>query len=184
MMMVSPSVWLSCCNIRSTSSVVRESRLPVGSSASSKCGGFVIHPVGQADELEHSFRVMPAVGVRRMRGRIIERHPRVVQRAGAGQQIEVLKNEADLRVAQYRALVGGRGGNLLPVQAVASGTGSVEAAKNVHQRALARTADADQRDEFAALDRERHTLEHRDFQIAAPVALANVLQSDEFHGSA
>ena len=95
-----------------------------------------------------------AIGVGGMRGRIVERHPRIVQSAGARQEVEVLEDEADLGVAEVGAIVGRGGGDLFAVEPVLTGGGMVQAAEDVHERALAGAAGADQGHQFAAGDRQ------------------------------
>ena len=117
-------------------------------------GRLVVHTVGQADEPQHRLRVALAVGFRGMRWRVVQRHARVVQRTGPRQQVEVLEDEPDLGVAQGGALVGRQRRDFLPLEAIAAGRGPVQAAEDVHQRALARAARTDQRDELAAGNRQ------------------------------
>ena len=119
--------------------------------------------------------------VGKMRGGVVQRHQHVFQRAGPGQQIEVLEDETDLRVAHHGALLGGQGRDVLPVQPVFSRRGAVQAAEDVHQRALARTAGAHQRDHLATLNLERNALEDRNLQFAALVGFMNVIEVDQFH---
>ena len=104
-----------------------------------------------------------------------------MESAGAGEQIEVLKDEPDFAVTQDGALVCGGGGNLAAIEPVLAGGGTVEAAQNVHESALAGTAGTDESDELAAVDRERDALQDGYGQIAAAVALAKVFETDEGH---
>ena len=117
---------------------------------------------------------MPVVRVR-------QRHDHVVQGAGPRQQVEVLEDEADLAVAQHGPLVGRGIRNLLPVQPILAGGRVVQAAQDVHQRALAGAAGAHQGDQFAAGNSQRNALEHRHVHLAEVVRLVNVLQFYKVH---
>src|SRR5947207_1567210 len=67
-----------------------------------------------------------------------QRHLDVVQGAGPGDEVERLEDEPDLDVADRRQLVVVQVPDVHPVQQVEARCGQVEAADDVHQRALAR----------------------------------------------
>jgi hypothetical protein len=107
-----------------TSTLVRVSRLPVGSSArriagsltraramATRCcwppessGRFVMHAIAEADLIEHRQSLPARVG--NSPGAVVEqRQLDVLHGRGARQQVEALEDEADLLVADRRELV-------------------------------------------------------------------------------
>ena len=136
---------------------VWESRLPVGSSAR-MIDGTIDQGAGDGDALAlaagelvglvHHAR-FHADGRQRALARstrssagdagVNQRQFDVVQRGGAGQQVESLEDEADFFVADARQFVVVQFADQLAVQPVVALAGRVEAADQVHQRGLART---------------------------------------------
>jgi hypothetical protein len=104
----------------------------------------------------------------------------VLQGGRAGQQVEVLEDEADAPVAHQCPLVGGEGGDLLAGQQIAAAGRAVEAAEGVHQRRFARAGRPDEGDELARIDGQRDAAQGHDLHLAEFVDLANRLQLDEF----
>ena len=88
-----------------------------------------------------------------------------------------------LRSSKASAFVGRQRGDFPSLELVTAGRGAVEAAENVHERAFAGAARADQSDQFASGDGKRDALEHRNLQIAAAVAFENIFQPDEPSGA-
>ena len=76
----------------------------------------------------------------------------VVQRGGAGQQIEGLEDESDFLVADAGQFVVVQFADQLAVQPVVALAGRVEAADQVHQRRFARARRSHDGDVFVALD--------------------------------
>src|SRR5262249_39627571 len=72
--------------------------------------------------------------------------------------------------------------DLHSVQPVFAGGGAVQAAQDVHQRALARAAGAHERDHLAPVDGERNALEHGHVDLAEVIGLVNFVEADELHG--
>ena len=81
-----------------------------------------------------------------------QRQLHVVQRSGAGQQVEGLEDEADFLVADARQFVVIQFADQLAVQPVAALAGRVQAADQVHQRGFARARRAHDGDVLVALD--------------------------------
>src|SRR5438105_10081927 len=79
----------------------------------------------------------------------------VLQRRGARQQIEALKDKADVAIANAGALVARHRHDFLARQFEAAGGGTVEAAERIHERRLARSGRAHQRHVLSLLDAER-----------------------------
>ena len=99
-----------------------------------------------------------------------------------GEQVEALEDEADLAVAdRARARRSESRETSWPSSQYSPDGRAVEAAEDVHQRALARAAGAHQRDELAALDRQRDALEHGHVDLAEVVGLGDVVEPDQVH---
>ena len=75
-----------------------------------------------------------------------------MQRGGAGQQVEGLKDEADLFVADARQLVVRHVADQVAIEVVEALGGRVEAADEVHQRRFAGAGGTHDGDIFAAPD--------------------------------
>jgi hypothetical protein len=83
-----------------------------------------------------------------------ERQLHVLERGRAGEQAEVLEDEADLLVAQLGSAVAVEAGHVLAGQEVLAGGGAVEEPEDVHERRLAGARRADHREERALGDLE------------------------------
>jgi hypothetical protein len=95
----------------------------------------MVHALAEVDGLKDELGAGDALG---LRGAVVdERQLDVVQSGGAGEQVEGLKDEADLLVADAGELVVVECGDVVPVEPVAALRGRVEAADEVHQRGLA-----------------------------------------------
>src|SRR5690606_32151730 len=90
----------------------------------------------------------------RARTAIEQRQLDVLQSRGATEQVEALEYEADQAIAHQRTLVGGLLPNVDPRQRVGARRRPIQAAEDVHERALPRAARADDGDELALLDVE------------------------------
>jgi hypothetical protein len=113
-----------------------------------------------------------------------QRHEYVVQRGGSRQQIETLKNKADQPVAQRGPFIRRRARNLLPIQPILPGAGTIQAAENIHQRALARTAGSHQRHQLPLANGQGDTFKHLQIHLSQVVGLANLAQFKQFHNFA
>ena len=157
------------------SPLVVESRFPVGSSASTMLGRFT-----RARAMATRWRSPPESSLGRWPSAIRQsqlrhhrlgqrpalplRHPGVHQgqldvlkRRGTGQEVEGLKYEADLAVADPCELGLVELGDGLAGQPVLASAGRVEAADQIHERRFARTRRARDGDELVAADGEVHS---------------------------
>ena len=194
---VRPSA-LSRAKIARISSVERESRLPVGSSArierrigddrprdrdalllaAGELGGEVVErgrpcrpPPARRRPARRSAAPEPGVG---------ERQLDVRQRRGPRHEVEALEDEADLAVAQVSELVLGDVADVDAVEQVAPGGGRVEAAEHVHQRPLAAARAAHDGHELAPRDAQRDAGQRADLDVLAqPVHALHVLHLDD-----
>ena len=91
------------------------------------------------------------------------RHHHVFQRRQLGEQVVELEDEPERRRSASRRACGrDRSSIRLAVEPDRAGVGRIEQAQHVQQRALARTARADHRDELAPVDLQVDAMEHRD----------------------
>ena len=97
----------------------------------------------------------------------------------AGQQIEVLKDEPDLVIANVRQLIAIERGNIGFIKHVSAGCRPIETTENIHECRFAGTARAHQRDKFAALDFERDAAHRVHFHLAGAVRLVDIAQPDD-----
>ena len=170
------------------STVVFESRLPVGSSAKRMSGSLTSDRAMatrfQPEEREEVLRLLDLLRARLARAAVVfERHEDVLQRGGAGEKVEALEHPADAAPAQVGAVVVGEVRHVLPVELVAAARRRVEEAEDVHECRLAGARRAHERHEFALLDGERDALQHGHVEPTRKVVrLRQVFKVDEGHG--
>jgi len=105
----------------------------------------------------------------------------VIKGAGAGQQIEMLEDKADLAIAHSRQFVAREPGYLLVAQPVVAGCGAVEAAEQVHESGLARSRGTHYRDELPGGNLDRNAAQGMHHRAAHLVFLAQASGADEWH---
>ena len=103
----------------------------------------------------------------------------VVQRGGAGQQIEGLEDEADLLVADARQLVVVQLADQLAVEPVLALGGRIEAADQVHQRGLAGAGGAHDGDVLVVLDAQRDAAQGLHLLLRAHIVGAPQILDDD-----
>src|SRR6184192_1944186 len=81
----------------------------------------------------------PLVPLFRRHSLVEHRQLDVLHRAGAGEQVETLEDEADFPAPDPRQLIAREPAHVLAVEQVAARAGPVEAADQVHEGALPRT---------------------------------------------
>ena len=178
------------------SMLVRVSRLPVGSSARNRIGSLTSAraiatrccwpPESWAGRwCARSPRPTSASfarAVRRVSRRAVavdERQLHVGDRAHPGQQVELLEDEADLRVPDPSQRVVVELRDVASFQEVAARRRGVEASQDAHERRLARARRPHDRDELAGVDRHRHAAERVHHVRAQPVVLRQVPRLDD-----
>ena len=113
--------------------------------------------------------------------RVHERQLDVAQRRRARQQVERLKDEADLFIPDARELVVVHLAHLLAVQEIRAFAGRVEAPDEIHQRRLARARRPHDGHVLAALDLNRHAAQRVDFFRAHHVGFPEIDGFNESH---
>ena len=116
-----------------------------------------------------------ALGGLHLRRAVVEqRQFDVVERRGARQQVEALEDEPDLAVAHDRELVLRHARDVLAVEDVAAARRPIEAPEDVHQRRLAGSGRAGDRDELAGLDVEVRAAQRAHGDLADVVGLDEI----------
>src|SRR6185295_10053786 len=110
----------------------------------------VVEPVREADRAERLQGALPALA--RADAAVDERELHVLERGGARQEVEALEDEPDQPVPDDRAGVVAPPGHVDAIEQVAPPRRAIEAADDVHERALARAALPDDGHELAAAD--------------------------------
>jgi hypothetical protein len=138
----------------------------------------MVEPVSEADAPEHLGRPLPALAGRDAL-RVQQRQFDVFECRCPGQQVEVLKDEAQVPIAELRALVLGHAGYLMSGEQVASARWPIETAEGVHERGLSRTGGSDEGHEFSALDGEGRLLQGVDLDFAQIVSFGDISEFDQ-----
>ena len=102
-----------------------------------------------------------------------------MQRSGAREQVEGLKNEADFLVADARQLVIRHVADQVAVDVVLPAGRRIEAADQVHQGRFARPRRAHDRDVLAALDLDIHSGHGVNLGIAHDIGLPEIVGADD-----
>src|SRR4029453_5878604 len=110
---------------------------------------------------------------------INQRQLRVLARRCAAQQIETLKHETELAIADLRELITIEPGNVCIIQEILTGTWPVEAAKDVHERRFACAARAHLSEEFAFVNFQRNAAHGGHFHFACVIDLMHVNELNE-----
>ncbi len=139
----------------------------------------MLHAVGEPDPGQRLLGPAPAL-LARQPG-VDQRQLDVVQRVGAGQQVEGLEHEADLAVADRGQLVVRELLDRGAVQAVGARGRLVEAADHVHQGGLAAARGTHDGHVLAAVDREIDAVERVHLLGAHVVDLGDLRELDQRH---
>ncbi len=110
---------------------------------------------------------------------IDQRQLDILDRRGAGEQVEALEHEAEIMPAQQRALLAVEPPDLDAVEKVAAARRLIEAADDVHGRRLARARWAHHRHELAFADAEADAVKRAHAALAAPIDLGDVAELDQ-----
>ncbi len=183
-------------SISSTSASLRPSRLPVGSSATIRDGsltsaraiatrccsppesssGKILGARFETDELEHLAH--PHAPLRSRNALVMQRQLDVLVHVEIRDQMEALKDEADVTPAQVCELIDRAIGDVLAAEHVTTARRRIDEADDVEHRRLAAARRPHDCDELAALDREIDAIERRRNLRLARVALRYVSERD------
>jgi hypothetical protein len=157
--------------------------LPVGSSARISAGSVTsARAVAKTQPLERLARApLPLAASDAL---VEQRRRDVVDGRGPRKQVVRLEDEPDRPAAEPRQLVVVELADQCPGETVGPERRTVEAAEDVHHRALARPGRADDRDELALIDAEADVVERGHVEVPHPVDPADAFELDEWatHG--
>jgi hypothetical protein len=112
---------------------------------------------------------------------IEQRQLDVFQGGGAGEEVEVLKYEAEPLVANDSSFVARERGDFFAGQEIAAASRAVEAAEDVHEGRFAGAGGADKGDVLALVDGEGSFAEGFDLDLAQVVDFPDVVELDQRH---
>src|SRR4051812_22414252 len=139
--------------------------------------GPMIEAMAEADAPEQVARLVERERLRHTG--IVERQRHVLERRRVRDQVEGLKHEADV-VQPHPGLSGAiGGGHVAPAEPVMPARGSIEAAEDVEQRALAGAGGAAQGDDLSEADLNVHADEHRQRRSALVIDLREPRRLDD-----
>ena len=142
---------------------------------------FVVEMFPQTNSLQQLSGPLASFPVGGVLHGIRERHHHIFESTGAGQQIEVLEDEANLLITQHGPPVSRQLHDILPVKPVIPGSGMIETPQDIHERRLARSGGAHQSNEVSLSDVQRDALQHGDGDFAKLIGFINILQRNERH---
>ena len=107
------------------------------------------------------------------------RHFDVLQRRRARKQVETLKDETDLFVADISERITVESGNVYAVEQIIAAARAVERTDHVHQRAFAGAAGAHDGDKFARKNFQRNPAHRMDIHFACVIRLVDFVELDD-----
>ncbi len=140
------------------------------------------HAVGHADRAQRPFGALPALGA--PQAGVGERQLDVDERAGARDEVEALEDEADLAVAQVGEIVLVHLADVHAVDLIAAARWYVQAAEDVHQRALAAAGAAHDRHQVAGVDAQRDLAQRAHADLSEVEDLGDGVHLDDRMGRA
>ena len=140
----------------------------------------MVEPIAEADECE--LLVSPIAPFHRGNaGSVEERELDIFERGGAGEEIEVLEDEAEAAIANEGALIGSESGDLFAREHVAAAGRPIKAAEGVHEGALARAGGAHEREKLPCFDIEADLAQRMDSDFSEVVGLGDIAELNEGH---
>ena len=131
----------------------------------------------EPDALQQLAGARDALGVRAIVQ--IERQQQIFLDGQQRDQVEELEHEADVAAAKARARLLVERGEVRAVDEHRPGGGPIDARDHVEQRRLAGAAAADEHDDLAAGNRQRHVAQHDALGVTFAIRLADLT---ELHG--
>src|SRR5687767_8676000 len=137
----------------------------------------MLRTIGEADTLEllHRSRT-PLIAVD---ARVQKRQLDILEDRRARQQVERLKNEAELLIADASQLFARHLRNVLTIEPITTGARRVETPKDVHERRLAGTGRTDDRQKLPAIDADIHTTQRLHLILAGVVGFRDFVELDQ-----
>ena len=142
--------------------------------------GLVVHAGAEVDGFEDGLGAGDALGGR---GAVVdEGELDVVERGGAGEEVEGLEDEADFLVTDAGEFVVVELGDVMAVEPIAAVGRGIEAADEVHQRGLAGAGRAHDGDVLVVADADVDAAEGVDLLVAHLVGFPDVVGDDDVAG--
>jgi len=147
--------------------------------AARKLVWMMIGAFAEADEIKSLLGAIPlfvrgdAVAI------ILHGHLDIFESRRAGQQIETLKDEADLFIADIRQRITIQRGYVNAIQPVMSTRRMIQRTHHIHDGRFAGTAGTHDGDEFAGHDIEGHTTNGVDIHFTGVIRLVDLIQLDD-----
>jgi hypothetical protein len=138
----------------------------------------VLHARSETDDFQRLADALLAF--RRAHAAIAQRHVDVVEHVEIGNQVEALEDEADLLVANARALVVGQAAHVGAVELVRAGVERFEQTRDVQEGRLARAGRSGHRDELALGDFETEVAQRMRLDEIRAIDLADAVHGE--HG--
>ena len=138
------------------------------------------HAIREADIAQRGERDLAAL-IESHAG-VNQRQLDIPQRTRSREEIEGLKDEADLAIADLGEFVVVHLADAVPVQFIRAGGRRIEAAEHIHQRRFSRARRPHDRDVFATLDAEGNAAQRMHGLAAHFVMAADGVETNEAHG--
>ena len=123
-------------------------------------------------------RTHPSLGARHAAA-VLERQCDVLFDREPRHQIECLKDEADLAIADLRQTLARQRAHVLAIELIAAGRGRVETTQDVHQRAFARTRRSGDRDVLAGDDPGVDAAQGLHVDLPEPIGFLQTICDDQ-----
>src|SRR5262245_57980148 len=131
----------------------------------------------EADGEQRLQRSRPSFGGGRVC--VQQRQLDILDGAGAGEQVELLKDEPDLLAPDISQLVALESADADAIERVGTGRRYVEAPEDVHQRGLPRAGRSHDRDEVTSIDVERDPFEDVHGDLTKSEVLDQIAHADD-----
>jgi len=148
--------------------------------AAGKLARLMISPMRQTDR-GHRFLRQTVPG-RRRDVRIYQRQLNVIKHGCLRKQVESLKNEPELLIADLRYFLFGIVSHRLAFEEIVAGSVIIKETQDLQQGRLARAGRPHNRDEFARLHGKAYAVENRRLDFPVPVHLGQIVDFNERHG--
>src|SRR3989449_6014571 len=140
--------------------------------------GAMANALRETQSFEQFERTHPSLGARHAAA-VLERQCDVLFDREPRHQIECLKDEADLAIADLRQTLARQRADVLAIELIAAGRGRVETTQDVHQRAFARTRRSGDRDVLAGDDPGIDAAQRLHVDPAEPIRFLQTICDDQ-----
>src|SRR5262245_50895838 len=139
----------------------------------------MIFAPGEPDRSKDSICPVAKLCMRQLLRTVDQRQLNILTRRGSRQQVKILKYEADLAIPDVGKLISTQSGNICAVQNIMTGSGSIEAPQDIHERRFSGATRTHQCNKLAAFNFNRNAAHCRHFHFSGAIGLMNVNQPNE-----